>query len=194
MKDPLGRLSAAIAAEPGPVTVVGLDGRSGVGKSTLAVELGRCVPDCRVVDGDDFYTGLEREADWKEMEVERKVARVFDWRRQHRVLYQLRAGRPARWQPYDWHAADGRLAAEPVTVTPAAVVVLDGVYSGRPELASVVDLRVLVTADEGERHRRLAQREGVGYRDEWFERWSEVEQHYFSRIMPAVSFDLIVRV
>lgn len=194
MRDPLGQLSAAIAAEPGPVTVVGLDGRSGVGKSTLAAELGRCLPDCRVLDGDDFYVGLEGDADWKEMAVERKVARVFDWRRQHRVLYQLRAGRSARWQPYDWHVGDGRLAAESVTAAPASVVVLDGVYSGRPELASVVDLGVLVTADEGERHRRLAQREGVGYRDEWFERWSEVEQHYFSQIMPAVAFDLIVRV
>lgn len=89
-------------------------------------------------------------------------------------------------------ALDGRRRTTPTTCTPAAVVILEGAYSARPELADLLDLRVLLDAPLATRMRRLSQREGDSYRDDWFARWDEAEQHYFGTVMRADAFDLVL--
>jgi len=44
-------------------------------------------------------------------------------------------GDTSSWGPYDWEAGDGRLAEHPTTCEPALVIILEDVYSVRPELA-----------------------------------------------------------
>lgn len=171
--------------------VVALDGRSGAGKSTLA----RFVADAvgaGVVDGDDFYAGGSGET-WDAMTAAEKVAHVIDWRRQRPVLEALRRGEAASYQPYDWDddANDG-LAPHVVAVEPAPVVILDGVYSARPELADLLDLRVLLDTDDEVRRAQLLAREGDLYRAEWEARWAEAELHYFGTVMPPGAFDLVL--
>ena len=53
---------------------------------------------------------------------------------------------PLTWHPYDWEADDGSLALTSVVCDPAPVIILDGAYSARPELADLFDLRVLLDA------------------------------------------------
>jgi para-aminobenzoate synthetase len=73
------------------------------------------------------------------------------------------------------------------------VVVLDGVYSARPELRHLVDLAVLVElADDRLRRRRLVAREGDAFMAAWHALWDPAEDHYFARVCPPESFDLIV--
>lgn len=101
------------------------------------------------------------------------------------------AGEPATWRPYDWDADDGRLAAA-ITAGPAGVVILDGAYSARPELAHLFSLRVLLDAPRHVRRARLLPREGVSYRAEWEARWSAAEDLYFEQLMPPSAFDLVL--
>ncbi len=171
--------------------MVALDGRSGAGKSTLAARIAPEVG-ASVVDGDDFYSGGHA-SQWDAMSAAQKVAHCIDWRRQRPVLESLRQGEPAEWLPYDWKADDGRLSEHPKRCDPAPVVILDGAYSARPELADLLDLRVLLDAPAELRRDRLVQREGVGYRDEWNARWDEAEQWYFTEVMPPEDFDLVLR-
>lgn len=171
--------------------VVALDGRSGAGKSTLA----RFVADAvgaGVVDGDDFYAGGSGET-WDAMTAAERVAHVIDWQRQRPVLEALRRGEAASYQPYDWDddANDG-LAPHVVAVEPAPVVILDGVYSARPELADLLDLRVLLDTDDEVRRAQLLARQGDLYRAEWEARWAEAELHYFGTVMPPGAFDLVL--
>lgn len=92
-----------------------------------------------------------------------KVDHCIDWRRQRPVLETLRRGEPAGWRPYDWDADDGRLRRQPATCQAKPIVILEGVYSARPELADLFDLRVLLAAPDEVRRDRLtgAGRRGV---------------------------------
>ena len=65
---------------------------------------------------------------------------------------------PATFQPYDWDADDGRLAP-PKTIPAADVIIVDGVYAARPELADLVDLCRLPRRRSADSRRRCADRE-----------------------------------
>ncbi|MEQ1786078.1 MAG: hypothetical protein ABL966_03410 [Acidimicrobiales bacterium] len=189
--DPLvARIRELAATRPGPI-VVALDGRSGAGKSTLAPLVAAEV-DGVVVGGDDFYAGGSGEM-WDAMSAAQKADHVIDWRRQRPLLVGLRCGESIAYHPYDWDDADNDgTAPHLVHVEAAPVIILDGVYSARPELADLVDLRVLLLIDDDVRRAQLLAREGDTYRGGWEARWTEAELHYFGTIMPPERFDLVV--
>jgi uridine kinase len=152
-----------LARSKAPV-LVALDGRSGAGKSSLAKRVAHEF-DAVIIEGDDFYAGGTPEQ-WDAMTPEERAGHCIDWPRQRQLLEALAAGSPATYRPYDWEVNDGSLAA-PASVSPAAVVILEGAYSARPELSDLIDLRVLLHVDDPVRERRLRQREGEHYRAEW---------------------------
>jgi uridine kinase len=187
---PSATLTRAIRDLAGEIVIVAIDGHSAAGKSTLAAEVAGQVG-AVVIDGDDFYAGGSAD-EWDAMSAAAKADHCIDWRRQRPILEALARGEPATWRPYDWEANDGSLMTEPTVCPPAPVVILEGVYSARPELADLFDLRVLYDAPPDSRHRRWVEREGEGYFDEWARRWSEAEEWYFTRVMTPDRFDLIL--
>jgi uridine kinase len=166
--------------------IVAIDGRSGVGKSTMARALAERLDAC-VIEGDDFYAGgigLRSDAPAS------RAAACIDWTRQQSLLEALAAGRPAHWRAFDWEAFDGRLRDEPTTLEPRPVVILEGVYAARPELADLLDLRVVLLVSDDVRLARLAAREGtIG---PWERQWHEAEEFYFEAVMPPARFDIVV--
>ncbi len=170
--------------------VVALDGRSGVGKSTLARRVAARLGDCCLIEGDDFYGGGSA-AEWDARSAEEKARLCMDWQRlRHEALLPLLAGRSASWHPFNFEAGAG-LAEQVRSAKPAAIILIDGVYSGRPELADLVDLAILVVADEAARRKRLFQREGTA-QQAWQQRWDAGEDYYFEHIRLKDSFDLVV--
>ena len=168
--------------------IVAIDGRSGVGKSTLAGELAQLLG-ATVIDGDDFFAGgVTLRSD----DPQQRAADCIDWRRLRPVLEALRKGQPASWHAFDWEAFDGSLEQTSTVARSSRFVVLEGVYSGRPELADLVDLRIVVRMPEARRMRQLVEREGT--LGPWELQWHEAEEHYFSHTMPAERFDLIIDV
>lgn len=168
--------------------VVALDGPSGAGTSTLAAALGARLA-ASVVEGDDFYGDMPEEQRWA-LTAAQGVEEYFDWQRlRQQVLVPLRAGSAAQYHPFSWTPSGG-LSDRTVRVTPTPIVVLEGVYTGRPELRDLVDLAVLVETPAEERQRRQVAR-GHG-NDAWWPRWSAAEDHYFTTICPGQSFDLVV--
>lgn len=156
--------------------VVALDGRSGSGKSTMASALADAL-DAAVVTGDDFYADLSDD-DRRSLSPGAAAESMFDWRRlRDEALIPLRQRRVASYRPYDWSSGAG-LGADAMTIAPADVVVLDGVYSGRPELADFVDVAVVVHCPRPERLQRLAAR--AHGNEAWHEVWEAAEYHYFT--------------
>lgn len=197
---------AALAATASRPLIVALDGRSGAGKSTVATstvaevasltEPGAEPPIVEVIEGDDFYAGGDA-AFWDARNAAEKAAHGIDWRRQREVLADLRSTGTASWYPFDWTAEDWdafdvKLSTTPLSCGPADVVILEGAYSARPELAGSVDLRVLLDTPAEECQQRLRAREGAAYAEDWEARWRQAEDHYFSRVMPASAFDLVI--
>ncbi len=170
--------------------LVAIDGPSGAGKSALAAAIAAEV-EAVVVDGDDFYAGGS-DAEWDARTAKEKVDHCIDWHRlRSEALEPLLAGRPASWHPFDWEA--GYDLAERTTVCqPASVIILDGAYSARPELADLVGLSVLVDVPAEIRRQRLIEREGEDAIDEWYDRWDEAELYYFTEIRPRSWFDVVV--
>ena len=166
--------------------VVALDGRSGAGKSTLAANIAEALGAC-VVDSDDFFAGgvaVRGDAP------QDRVRDCIEWKRQRPVLEALRAGSEARYVAFDWDAFDGRLDTEPTVVEPRSVVLFEGVYTARPELTDLVDLRLLLRVSEATRVARLLAREGgIGA---WERQWHEAEEWYFTHVVPSHVFDLIL--
>lgn len=117
------------AGTAGPF-LLGLDGRSGSGKSRLAAALARARPDVRVVALEVAYPG------WWQLRV--GVARVATG-----VLVPLSRGAAGSVQRYDWHR---RRPGAVLDVSPAPVVVVEGCgatsYLCRPYLDAAVWLAV----------------------------------------------------
>jgi molybdenum cofactor guanylyltransferase len=186
-------LELAIERPPGaerPV-VIAIDGPSCAGKSILATALA-LRSEGAVLEGDDFYrqrlprlTVTQRET----MSDRAVVYAVIDWERLRAdALLPLRAGQSATFQPYDWDAHDGRLAP-PKIVPAAAVIIVDGVYAARPELADLVDVAVYLGVDPQVRAVRYAERTDD---PDWRRFWERGEAHYFRVVRPPASFDLRV--
>jgi uridine kinase len=173
----------------GPL-IVAIDGRSGAGKSTLAAAVATEVG-AAVIDGDDFYSGGTA-AQWDAMTPSDRARHCIDWRRQRSVLEPIARGEEATWHPYDWDTDDGRLSDRALSLQPPGVVILEGAYSARPELADLMDLRVMLDVPDQVREQRLRVREGEHYRKEWESRWASAEEYYFENVMPPAAFDLVL--
>ena len=162
--------------------VLAIDGHGGSGKSTIAAAVAGATG-AALVHTDDFF----RSADAAQGE-RRPLQSYYDWQRlRAQALEPLRARRGASFRRFDWDLGSGLDGV--VSVEPAELIVVEGVFSASPELADQVDRAVFVDTPEPERLRRLRGRVAP---EEWDDKWLRAEQAYFRLIRPPSSFDLIV--
>jgi para-aminobenzoate synthetase len=187
-----------MAARPsGLPMLVAIDGGSGSGKSTLAAAVAAEL-NAVIVPSDDFFAAEITDAEWDALSPAGRAVAAIDWRRlRAEALEPLLAGRRASWHPFDFEAGtrpDGTypMSDSVATRKPSPVIVLEGAYSCRPELADLIEFAVLVDIPVAERHRRLVAREEEGFRDAWHARWDDAEDYYFTHVRPVSSFDLVV--
>ena len=188
-------LQSHMQSAVGPL-FVGIDGRSGTGKSTLAAHACERLDDLVAIEGDQFYAGGSA-ATWDSRSVAERANNVIDWRRQRVVLQSLRQTGQASWRSFDWEAEDWDSDTVPLVdgtteIAARAVVLLEGAYSCRPELHDMLDHRVLLNPPAELRRQQLLAREGEAYRNDWESRWAAAEDHYFGQVMPNHRFDLVL--
>jgi uridine kinase len=177
---------------PDRVIVVAVDGRSGAGKSTLATALAGEL-NAALVHVDDFYRDMP-DADRLALTPAQGVDRFFDWERiRDEAVATLVRREPARFRCFDWDAGSGLTSA--ITIEPRDIVIVEGVYSARPELGDLLELTVLVEALDVDRQQRRDERHRTVSRHDphgWDARWDRSEDIYFDTIRPRETFDLIV--
>ena len=169
-----------------PCILIAIDGPGGSGKSTLAAAIRQRVPGATVVQVDDFYRPLSNA-------LHRKLApaiaydRYFDWKRlRDQVIQPLSEGHAARYRRHDW-ATDS--LAEWHTVMPQGTVIIEGVYSVRPELRDYFDIALVVETGREECLRRLRRRKEAG---DWIDHWRAAEDWYIAEFNPAERADLVI--
>ncbi|MEJ3744555.1 hypothetical protein WEI85_14820 [Actinomycetes bacterium KLBMP 9797] len=183
MKDALVmEVAAEVMKRParlGHTRLVAIDGPSGAGKTYVAERLAASLdPAPPVVHTDDLLDG------WDDQ--------VTFWPRLERwILAPLRAGRPGRYQKYDWHAR--RFSPEWTVVPPAPVVIVEGVTAARAAIRPEATLSIFVAAPRVERHRRAIHRDGETLRP-YLEKWWRGEDAHFAADATAHHADLVVDV
>jgi len=115
--------------------------------------------------------------------------RYYDWERLARqVLIPLKNRQTARYQAYDWET--GTLGRWKV-VHPHGTILVEGVFSARPELRSYYDAIFLVETDRDAREQRQRQRADAP--DAWLNRWEAAETHYLKISRHHTCADLIIK-
>lgn len=159
----VGDVLTALGRTSGRPVLVGVDGRSGAGKTGLAARLSSALTDrglgTAVVHLEDLYPG------WTGLRAGLAVL-CRD------VVAPLRAGRAAAYPSWDWVAG----APGPVRTAPLAqVVVLEGVGVLSSGCADLLDLRVWLEAPDDVRRARALARDGATFAP-WWDTWAAQEE------------------
>ena len=150
-------------------TFVGIGGRGGAGKTTLAAT----IAGAQVVSTDEFWDG-------EGFELSRLRAEVFE---------PLLARREARYASWDWTA---RRPGGTRVVQPRGIVVVEGVCALHRMFRDDYDVRVWVEAPYETRLARGVARDGEAARATWVERWMPSEDRYVESDDPIACADLVV--
>jgi hypothetical protein len=165
-----GRASAASATR-----LVTIDGYSGSGKTRLATALGTALV-APVLTMEELYPGWDGLA--------AAVPLAVEW-----IAAPLAAGRPARWQPWDWTRATRAGWRE---LASAPLVLLEGCGAGAGALRPYTDTAIWVDAPAELRERRLRGRpDWPGYAP-FRERWAAQEAAWHAAEDTAGRADLVV--
>lgn len=157
------------AARARALTLVGIGGHGGAGKTTLA----RAIPNAQIVSTDEFWTGAG-----------------FDLDRLGRdALEPLARGEEARFTSFDWATQTQRGVR---TVEPSGVVIVEGVCALHRELRDAYAVRIWVDAPYDVRLARGVARDGEAARQTWLERWIPAEERYVERDDPISCAHIVV--
>jgi uridine kinase len=152
-----------VAAVPraGRTRVLGIDGRSGAGKTSLSIAVRAAIePAPQIVHVEDLYPGWDGLAEG--------AARLHDW-----VLQPLANGAPASYRRYDWER--GEYGGTPIEVPAANLLIVEGVGAGSRDCAPYLAALVYLDAPEPIRFDRAMARDGETYRAHW-RRWAVQEE------------------
>lgn len=168
-------VTAALAGHTG-TRWIGVDGFGAAGKTTLAAAIAQALPGAVVVHVDDFAR-----PDVQGWERDRFVVQV---------LRPLLAGRPGRYQRWDWPSDTG---AGWHDVPVGVPVVVEGVSATDVRLGVPWDFTIWVDAPYEIRLARAIERDGEAMLDTWLTDWMPSEEAYAADQRPQDRVDLIVR-
>ena len=192
-------LVAARRAALGRPLLVCVDGVDGAGKTTFADELAAVLRerDVRVVRAgiDGFHhPRAHRHADGRNAEA--VWTRHFDYPALRRELLDpWRSGPGSTYRPvvHDVHA-DANVDAAPQPVPAAGVLLVDGVFAQRPELADAWDVAIFLEVPFEVSVTRMAARDGtvadVDHPDQ--RRYADAQRRYLTTCDPRRRADVVV--
>ena len=172
---PLDNSTFSDAALP---MIIGIDGRSGSGKTQLADMLNFSFTAehfaVRVLNLDSIYPG------WDGLAEGTKTWQKISW--------NLRKGKPASYREWDWHA-DAPGPKHTIDPAQETVIICEGVGA----IAGTCDVHIVVKAPDELRYRRAIDRDGEMYRPHW-EHWAAQEEALFTAYSATYAqADLIYR-
>lgn len=165
--------------------MVGIDGRGGAGKSTLADYLSSQFSRTAVVHMDDVYrSSLQRK------HLPSGIGSNYDRPRlvEH-VLTPLRDSHTARYQRYDWDHDD---LADWIVITEVDIAIVEGVSSIADDVVDYYDLTIWVETSAKTCLDRGLARDGESARQQWEEIWLPGDEIYISTQLPHKRADIVI--
>jgi uridine kinase len=170
----LGAALREAAPRAGSTRVLAVDGRSGAGKTVLGEALGAGLG-APVVSLEFLYGGW----DGLEHGIDLLVSEVLE---------PVAAGRAARVPRFDWVA---RLWADPVTLEPPEVLIVEGAGAGARRAAVYESVLVWLEAPLFVRKKRALDRDGDVFAAHW-EQWAAQEEAMLARERTPERADLVI--
>ena len=165
--------------------VIAIDGRAASGKSTMGQQLADIL-DAGLVHMDDFFLPLELRT---EERLNTPGGNVHYERFREEVLPHLRDPEPFAYPKFECSikAIQGE---RPVAAGPIRIV--EGSYSHHPELGRYADLTVFSDVDPDEQFRRILERNGPVWGEQFRQKWIPMEEVYFNAYRIREQADLRV--
>ncbi|MFP5310997.1 MAG: aminodeoxychorismate synthase component I, partial [Actinomycetes bacterium] len=138
--------------------IIAVDGRSGAGKTTLAIELAarlRAHHKVSLFHLEDIYPGW----DGLMAGVDRYVSTV---------LTPLRRGDAATWTSWDWENHDD---GDTRVTLPAEIIIVEGVGAAAAAARPLLDAVIWAESPDDIRRARALDRDGSAYEPHW-DRWA----------------------
>ena len=155
-----------------------IDGRSGVGKSTISKKLSEKIP-TTLICSDDFYCNLETE-ELLSFSVKERYEICLAYRKFiQNVLEPLQTNGQATWSDFRGVNHSARLTD---------LVIVEGIYCARPELRDFFDLKFLIQMNDSQRKSVLQNREAADTLHNWHQIFDEVEDYYFHHVVSSKDF------
>jgi uridine kinase len=168
--------------------LIGIDGCGGSGKTTFSKTLQTLAPAITIVQMDDFF--LPTAERLPRNIAAQQIGADFDWcRLRSQVLEPLHNNIPGYYQRYEWKIDS---MVEWHTVPVGGIVIIEGIYSIRKELAAFYDFKIWFDCPRDLRLARALKRDGEAARPIWETDWMPAEDLYVKTHEPFSYADLIV--
>ena len=169
--------------------LIGIDGCGGSGKSTFANRLKDEYSSVTIVHMDDFY--LPSSQIIEAHPANKGIGADFDWKRMlNNILIPINQNKEGAYQRYDWETDS---LAEWHKVPVGGIVIIEGVYSTRKELANLYDLTIWVDCPREIRLLRGHERDGEEAKELWENNWMIAEDIYVETHKPIERADIVVK-
>jgi uridine kinase len=155
--------------------IILIDGKSGVGKTGLAVRMATAL-DATLVHLDDVYPG------WGGLVAGRDAAI-------ENLVIPLAEGLPGRYQAWDWERDS---AGAVIEIAPSDVVVIEGCGMSTPQSRKLASTVVWVECDEKARLARLLDRDSNQF-DDFSGAWDKQVDDHIAQNDPMRTATVVVR-
>lgn len=163
--------------------IIGIDGRSGSGKTVLSkvlVDNLSAQHTVTVLRMEDLYPG------WNGLHAGMEIF-------SHDVLPKLASGEPATYQTWDWHSdasTEGGIGAI-VTTQPTEVIICEGVGVGARANRELLDVLIWLRVPDQVRYDRAMDRDGASYLEQW-DNWAAQERQVLDQDQIYDEADLVL--
>ena len=162
---------------------IAIDGPGGSGKSTFANTLGGYLPNCEVIQFDEFYIP---ESD------PMIIGSNFDWKRLiNQVLLPFKNTSTCKYQIYDWNT---NTLNEWKKIENSKYIIIEGVTASRLELREYIDFIIFINVPYEIGLARGIERDGIEIKEKWVNNWMPREKNYLESLIhkPKDNADLVI--
>ena len=127
------------------VTVIGIAGGTGCGKTTVVKRLVEALPPhfVAVVPLDSYYNDTTNMTEEERRAINFDHPDAFDWKLLHQQLADLRAGKAIEQPTYSYLKCNRE--KETILVEPKPVIIIEGIYARSPDITHDDDLMYEMT-------------------------------------------------
>ena len=165
--------------------IVGIDGRCGSGKTTLAIRLGKEF-NASVISMDDFFLPLNLRT---KNRLQKVGGNIHYERFISEVIRGLESKNKFSYRKFDCSLMDYSCS---YTITPSNITIIEGSYSLHPKFEAIYDYKIFCTVSKDIQIERILKRNGTNQLEVFQAKWIPMEEKYFEAFNIESNCDVVI--